>query len=45
MYNATSPFIKEIKIMSSINVDNVTILVHVSVTENYWAICDASWVY
>lgn len=33
MYNATSPFIKEIKIMSSINVDNVTILV--SVTENY----------
>ena len=43
MYNATIPFIKEIKIMSSINVDNVTILV--SVTENYWAICDASWVY
>ena len=29
--------------MSSINVDDVTTLV--SVTENYWAICDASGIY
>ena len=34
---------RKIKIMSSMNVDDVTTLV--SVTENYWAIRDAKWIY